>query len=216
MTRIRFVFVAFVVVFASPADAADPAAIVEEISSAGAGVRFLDYLEPGRVIDLGSTGTITIGYLASCLRETITGGLVTIGTDKSRLNGAAADLERVECDGGGLKLSSNQSGKSAVMVLRAPPRASTSPQPSVILYGASPVIKLPKGAARVMIERLDRDAEKIALGAENGFVDLAAKGKSLKPGGIYRAQSGDKSVVFRIDRRARSGAGPIIGRLVQL
>jgi hypothetical protein len=66
----------------SPALAAPiPVALVEEVSGAPAGVEFMDYVETGKTIELGARGGIVLSYLNSCVRETISGGTVTVGTD---------------------------------------------------------------------------------------------------------------------------------------
>ncbi len=64
--------------------AAGPSAIGEDVNASGAGVAFMDYVKPGRVIRLGAKGTLTLGYLRSCLRETITGGKGCAGAQQTR------------------------------------------------------------------------------------------------------------------------------------
>ncbi len=201
---------------ASAAFAAEPAAIVEEVAAPGAGVAFMDYVEPGRVIPLGAKGMVILGYLRSCLRETITGGTVTVGSEQSDVAGGKWVRERVECDGGKLELTAEQARKSTVTVFRKPPApaAGAMPQPAFKIYGSSPVIKLIYGAREVVIERLDRPSQVLKIEVAGKFVDLAAKGKSLEPGGLYRASVGERTIVFEVDAFARPGKGPIIGRLV--
>ena len=196
--------------------AAGPAAIVEEVDAPGAGVAFMDYVEPGRVILLGANGMVTLGYLRSCLREIITGGTVTVGSEQSKLAGGKMVRERVECDGGKLQLTAEQARKSTVMVFReAPaPGGGAMPQPAFKIYGSSPVIKLRGGAGEVVIERLDRPSRVLKIDVAGKFVDLSAEGKSLEPGGLYRARAGERTIVFKVDAFARPGKGPIIGRLV--
>ncbi len=200
----------------SEALAAEPAAIVEDVDTAKAGVTFMDYVEPGRVILLGANGTVTLGYLHSCLRETITGGRVVVGTEQSEVEGGKIERERVECDGGKLELTVEQARKSTVTVFRKPPAPAgrAMPQPAFKIYGSSPVIKPIGGAREVVIERLDRPSQVLKIEVAGKFVDLAAKGKSLEPGGLYRASAGERTVVFKVDAFARPGKGPIIGRLV--
>ena len=60
-----------------------PVALVEEVSGAPAGVEFMDYVETGKTIELGARGGIVLSYLNSCVRETINGGTVKVGTDQS-------------------------------------------------------------------------------------------------------------------------------------
>src|SRR5258706_15347656 len=49
------------------------------------GVEFMDYVRAGQVIRLGPHQTIVLSYMASCVRETITGGTVTVGTQRSEV-----------------------------------------------------------------------------------------------------------------------------------
>ncbi len=199
-----------------PADAQEPAAIVEDIRAPAAGVAFMDLVARGQVIDLGANGILKLGYLRSCISETIIGGRVVIGRKRSKVEGGKVARQRVECDGGSLKLSDEQAGKSVVTVLRRPPEAASGPrrQPSFKIYGASPVVKIAGHAGPVSIERLDRPGPGIDITLRDGFADLAAAGRSLKPGGIYQARAGDHTIVFKVDWFARPGPGPIIGRLV--
>ena len=53
-----------------------------------------------------------------------------------------------------------------------------------------------------------------AVDVEGKYLDLAKTGVSLARGGIYRGKAGGRSIVFKIDAYARSGPGPIIGRLI--
>ncbi len=93
---------------AGGAYAGSPVVIVEDVSAPGAGVSFMEYLTTGRIITLGVRDTLILGYLRSCMRETITGGSVTIGADESVVQGGKVARERVECDGGSLQLTVNQ------------------------------------------------------------------------------------------------------------
>src|SRR3954467_9074713 len=74
-SRMRTIFAALVglVGSAGPAAAQTPVAVVEDVSGPVTGAEFMDYVAPGKVIKLGPAGTITIGYMKSCRRETITG-----------------------------------------------------------------------------------------------------------------------------------------------
>jgi hypothetical protein len=81
--------------FPSVAAAADPfeAAVVESISGNSSGVEFMDYLRLGQVIHLGPHDTIVLSYKASCVRETITGGTVTVGIEGSQVQ--SGEVERI-------------------------------------------------------------------------------------------------------------------------
>jgi len=198
-----------------PARAGGPAAIVEDVAGQGVAVQFMDYVQPGRVIRLGAEGRLVLGYLRSCLRETIAGGTVTVGEHRSRVDGGRVTRERVECDGGSLNLTAEQAGKSAVAVFRKPASAGgdVSSAASFRIFSTNPFIRLTASGPSVTIERLDRDAQPLTVALTDGSADLAALRQSLPPGGVYRARGGGREVVFRIDAFAQPG-GPILSRLV--
>ena len=72
------------------------------------------------------------------------------------------------------------------------------------------------GNGRVVIERLDRRGKKYEVEVSDGYADLSSMDIALRPGGLYRARSGKKQVVFQIDRSAQPGKWPIISRLIPL
>ncbi len=190
------------------ASAAEPVAIVETLAAENTGLQFMDYVEEGRVIDLGSAGTIMLGYLASCQQEQIRGGRVVVGREQSTVENGEVRRERVNCDGGAIKLSASEADKSGVMVFRKPPRR------RLTLYGASPVVLLSGSGGSVTIERLDMPGARLTLTVEGRFVDLAKSGTTLVPGGIYRATVDDVTLEFQIDPLAKPGPGPVVGRLL--
>ena len=202
-----------VVLTATAALAGGPAAIVEDIDAPNATVSMMDYVESGQAIALGGNGTLVLGYLRSCLRETITGGTVTVGAEKSTVAGGKVVRERVECDGGKLQLTLEQAGKSAVVAFRKS-AGGMAVTPSYKIYGTSPVIRTGRDVREIVIERLDRPGGTLTFKVERGYVDLAAAGKALKPRGLYRVRADGRQVVFKVDAYARPGAGPLIGRLV--
>ena len=87
MMKIRIAVVALATVMSPALAATIPVALVEEVSGAPAGVEFMDYVETGKTIELGARGGIVLSYLNSCVRETISGGTVTVGTDQSDVQG---------------------------------------------------------------------------------------------------------------------------------
>ena len=196
-------------------------AIVEDIDAPDASVQFFDYVDAGQVIELGRSGTVTLGYFASCQREIITGGTVRVGDDSSDIENGRIERERVECDGGGVQLAGNQTGKSGVLVFRVPGKTSTAgqPEPTTTIYATAPLIdlgsKAGSGAGPIVVERLDRPPESHTVAVTGRVVDLAKEGVSLHPGGIYTARLGDKSATFKVDAYAARGGGPIISRLVR-
>jgi len=194
-----------------------PIALVEDVNSASADVEFMDYVGTGQVIKLAPRDTLVLSYLKSCQHETITGGTVTIGADRSDVKGGTVKRAKVSCDGGKMQLASaeaNASGASSFRLQSAP----ISP----VLYSTAPMVQIPKLMANdsrtLVIERVDRPGERaeFAVG-ENGFYDLAkAKAKPLAKGGVYRATIGPNKVTFKIDAKARStGKIPVVSRLLR-
>ncbi len=210
MAGIRLSVAALALAFgSSAASAGEPVAIVETLAAEGTGLRFMDYVEEGQIIDLGAAGKITLGYLASCRLEKILGGRIVVGRKQSTVENGEVRHERVNCDGGALKLSAGEAGKSGVMVFRGAPKRRPT------LYGSSPVILLSEAGGSVTIERLDLAGTRLTLSVEGHFIDLAKSGQRLAPGGIYRATVGEVALELQIDPRALSGPGPVVGRLLR-
>ncbi|HET6220529.1 MAG TPA: hypothetical protein VFE11_00125 [Dongiaceae bacterium] len=205
---------------AAPAHAGEPVAIVEEIQAAGNALRVMDYLEAGQRIELHPGESLILGYLASCWRERITGGVIVVGTEQSEVQGGQVKRSRVECDGGNLQLSQRVGGESGVLVLRAPeegkPAGAPLPPPDLVIYGTQPLIRLAGSSGPVTIERLDKGEAPIELFLERRYLDLATTKWRLAAGGVYRAKSEGRALVISVDRRAAAGPGPVLGRLVRL
>lgn len=203
-----------------PAWADAPVAVVEDVMGKPAGIEFMDYVEPGRVIKLAATDSIVLGYLKSCWRETIRGGTVTVGAEQSDVQGGTVDRTKVGCDGGKMELAAAQSKQSAAMVFRKAPGPNTPPKPQFKIYGRSPVVEL-KGGGTLVIERADVAGDRMELvlapaqAVHGAFYDLAKANKSLKPGVVYRAKVGDQQIVFEVDAAAKEGAEPLAGRLLR-
>ncbi len=224
--RLAFVIVALT---ALPALAADPVAIVEDAKGRNLDVDFMDYLEAGRVVKLGPGDELVVGYLASCWRETIKGGTVTIGAEQSAVAGGTVRREKVACSGTKMQLTSDQAAKSGVMVFRAPPRptaaTASAPQPTQTIYGLSPVLDV-KGGGQITIARLDQTEAPVTLDIpaqqlmRGSFFDMAKADRALVAGGIYRISVGStadsRQIVFKVDAEAKPGAAPMLSRLLRL
>jgi hypothetical protein len=200
-----------------------PVAVIEDITGNPPGVQFMDYVEVGQVIRLGPQDKIVLGYMKSCWRETITGGTVTVGAERSDVQGGMVERSTVACEGGNMLLTAELAIKSGAAVIRniTAGRRETPSGPQLTLYGLSPVVEVKPGGTLV-IERIDRPGElyKVDLRGDRlthgSFIDLAKVDVILTAGGIYRAQVGPQQIVFKIDRYAQPGESPIIGRLLRL
>jgi hypothetical protein len=201
--------------------AAPPVALVEDVDMKVPGVGLMDYLERGRRLDLGSGGWIEIDYFSSCLHERIVGGAVTVGTERSEVSGGTVERHPVECDAGKIALTEPQAERAAGFVQRGGAELKTQilkmAKTQLLLHGASPLIVGDgKNDVVVILFGDSRNSETVPLANSGGrpFYDYASHGRSLDPGAVYVATSGDRRVIFRIDRDAAPGATPKLGRLV--
>jgi hypothetical protein len=196
-----------------------PTALVEDVKSATAGVEFMDYVGNRQVIKLGPGDVLVLSYLKSCEHETITGGTVTVGAERSEVQGGQIVRTKVPCDGGKMRLSAQQASQSAASAFRL---QSADTQPT--LYARTPLVQLPKvlaSEARVLlIERTDRRGERHSFEIDDtiaaaGFYDLAKTKVSLTRGATYDASIGGHKVTFQIDTKAKSGPAPVVSRLLR-
>src|SRR3569833_52631 len=98
---------------AAPAGAETPAAIVEDVQGKVDGGEFMDYVAPGKIIKLGPKAGITLIYLKSCLRETITEGVVLVGAEQSTVQLGNVQRVKVPCDSKAAQLSEREATQSA-------------------------------------------------------------------------------------------------------
>jgi hypothetical protein len=193
-------------------------ALVEDIAGKPAGVELMDYVEVDKVIELGRNDTLVLSYMTSCVRETISGGTVTVGNEQSEVQLGKVTRTKVRCDPGKLLFKERQ-GQAAGIAFRGAEFA--APSASVTLYGSSPLVEL-KTPATLRIERVDRPGERQVIDINDKqvlsgrFYDFAKRGKHLAAGGIYSMSSGQAAVVFKIDSQAKPGNTPVLGRLLRL
>jgi hypothetical protein len=105
-----------VVALTTIAAAADPfkAAIVESITGNISGVEVMDYLRTGQVIQLRPDQTIVLSYEVSCVRDTITGGTVTVGIDRSLVLSGQIRRSEGSCDVPGKMVLTSERSEIAV------------------------------------------------------------------------------------------------------
>ena len=216
--------VASVVVLANQVSARAPApliptALVEDVKSTTADVEFMDYVGKGQVVDLGPGGVLVLSYLRSCEHETITGGKVTVGFQRSEVQGGHVIRTKVACHGGNMTLSAEQASQSAASSYRL-----QSADIQLVLYAQTPVVKLPRALApadrTLVIQRTDRQAEPQMFEIDDtivaaGFYDLASKNVSLDNGATYEASIGGRKIAFRVNAEAKSVPTPIVSRLLR-
>jgi len=205
-----------------------PTALVEDVNSTTADIEFMDYVGRGQVIKLEPRDVLVLSYLKSCEHETITGGSVVVGAERSEVQGGKVVRAKVPCDGGKMKLSSQQAVTSGASAFRL---QSAEVRPT--LYAQAPMIQLPNtlagGDRTLVIERIGQPGGRQApkqpfrqsFKIDNdvpagGFFDLAKVNVRLAPGAAYKATLGDHETLFSIDAKAKSGKVPVVSRLVRL
>src|SRR5713101_7935511 len=200
-----------------------PTALVEDVKSVSADVEFMDYVGTGQVIKLEPSDVLVLRYLKSCEHETITGGTVHGGSDKSVVDGGKIARTKVPCNGGNMKLSTQQANASAASSFRL-----QNASFELTVYALPPVIQIPKmrsGDSRTLvIERANRPSERIVVEiheslANGGFYDLAKADMRLRRGALYTATLGSRTFNFRVDAKAKignkTGKTPVISRLLR-
>jgi hypothetical protein len=112
-----------------PVLAADPiVALVEDVTSASAGVETMEYVAPGKIIRLGPQDTIVLSYLSSCVRERIEGGVITVGREQSEVRSGRVELLSTTCNSGRMSLAAEVASQSAGMVFRSVTRQGQLPK----------------------------------------------------------------------------------------
>lgn len=199
------------------AAAQTPTAIVESTKGQVTGAEFMDYVAPGQVIRLGANGSIVLAYLASCVRETITGGVVIVGTDESRVSLGEIAREKSMCDPAQSQVPVNTASGGG-MVFRG--KEQSPAQRRVTVFSLTPLIEV-GDSGKLTIERTDKPGElheamlsKTSL-VKQRFYDLASAKVELKAGGIYLATFGTRKALFKVDQLATAG-GTLPGRLLRL
>jgi hypothetical protein len=163
-----------------------------------------------------------LSYLNSCVRETISGGTVKVGTDQSDVQGGRVARTKVPCDPGNLALTGDKPGQFSGRVFRSAAEGTSAVEAQLTLYGRSPLLEL-KGPGTLLIERLDQTSERylVDVGTEQllhgKFYDFGKWGRHLAAGGLYQiSQDGQEELVFKIDAHAKPGNTPMAGRLLRL
>lgn len=201
------------------AQSRSPVALVEEVTGRVAGVAEMDYMASGKVVRLAAQDRLVLSYLNSCQRETITGGVVTVGTERSDVQNGNVQRETITCDAGRLRLSPEQAARSGVMVFRGL-RPTQPVQAEITIYAQAPIVD-GIGAGPLVIQRLDKAADQIAVNVTPAILrkraaDLAKAGVRLEAGGVYTLKAGERQIIFKVAPDARADGGPILGRLLRL
>jgi hypothetical protein len=119
---------------------AGPAALVESLVTVPASTSVMSYVETGKTFRLGPQDTMVLSYLDSCVRETITGGTVIIGIDRSNVQGGIVTRTNLDCGSNPVKLTgSTGAGQFAGRALRGLSQRKTESLHGDINTGGGPL-----------------------------------------------------------------------------
>lgn len=204
--------------FSRDVAAQPPSAIVESITGNIAGAEVLDYVSPGQVIQLGNSGTIVLAHLESCMRETITGGEVTVGMHSSQVKGGRVSRENARCSSVAVSDSRTSYSAGAVFRSRLTDKRSTGSNRTAI-YSLSPMFEI-NDYGTMIVRRIDQPGEQYEIVVsptslvKARFYDFATTNGRLKAGGSYEVSLAADWVVFEVDESAN--ADGLLSRLVRL
>lgn len=208
--------------FTLVASAAAPVAVVEDVQGKVSGVEFMDYVSPGKVIELGPRDSIVLSYLKSCWRESITGATVTVGEEQSTVRSGRVERTRVACGNTRTQLSARETSQSAAAVFRGMREQTQSAPPGPqLLHGRAPLVEVNDLRGLLVITRDDVPVERFEFKVEGDalvrgrFFDIARTSILLTRGATYTATLGGLKVEFEVDADATPGAGPVAGRLLR-
>jgi len=204
--------------------AAEPTALIEEISGASSNLNAMDFVAPGETISLGENGRLVISYIESCTTETVTGGTVTVGSLSSKVEDGEVASAEASCQGSGIVLSADSHDATAGTVYRIKAfegedweeRTIKSTQP-IFRWSAAEE----GSASTVTVLDLDQDPPKELwqLETSENTVTYPTDAPTLEIGIPYqvRLKSGDLSLsaTFSIDPELE-GPDNAISRLVPL
>ena len=189
--------------------------LVESLSAPAGDLRAMDYVAPGTTIDLGTSTVVVLDHLATCTRETVTGGVLNVQSPNSQVDGGSIARSQLDCDGRQLQLDATRA-QGGGQVYRA------IDQRPLVLYGTAPLILATRGGT-IRIERDDQPAPPIEIQVPESSkgrsvtVDLALSHQELAPGGSYRVIAGGRQQAFVVDRAAKRGADvPLLARLLPI
>ncbi|MBC8242538.1 MAG: hypothetical protein H8E30_19005 [Alphaproteobacteria bacterium] len=189
-----------------------PTAIVEDADPGRSDIGLFEMLESGRTIALKKGERLVLGYLQSCIQETILGGQVLIGKKESTVSGSQITRQKVECTGGQVTLDKSTKGKAGVVVFRKAPKRNPR---TLTMRDTSPLVHLTAPVGKIYLRRLDQPGPAKAIGVSGSSVDLRAAGITLAPGGSYEIAANGRRV--RLDIAPNAGHTlSLLGRLVVL
>ncbi|WP_374312724.1 hypothetical protein [Dongia sp.] len=200
------VAVVAVILSGHSSEAAPKAVAIVENSARNEGLgQAFDMLPENTILDLAQGETIVLGYLKSCVRETITGGKVTVGLKESAVEGGTVAREKTECTETRLALTADESQQSATIAFRGQIKHIFTRQPIIIA----------RKSAGVIIEPIN-GGETWKIEPKNERIDFQAAKLEMQPGVAYRVKGFTQTVIVEVDRNATKAKTGTLERVVIL
>ena len=98
----------------------EPVAIIEEVGTDVTVVHTMDLLAEGDSFQLATGQRVIIGYFATCTRDIVSGGLITIAKSGSIVNDGEVHSFKMKCAASTMDLTPEQQAQSAAMTYRDP------------------------------------------------------------------------------------------------
>lgn len=200
--------------FGLPAYADEPMILVESVSAPVPNVSPMTYINTGATVDLGQSTVLVLDYLNSCVRETITGGVVHVAVPISQVDNGSFKNARLACDAGNLASAAVASQGGVVY------RALGDP---LLIRSIDPIFVAATAGTLVITQEGEIDSPKIQVqipdnGRHGPFaLDLSkAHAPLLQPGITYRATMGDRHVIFRVAQESGGDNVPALQRIVPI
>ncbi|MEH6631598.1 MAG: hypothetical protein V7776_12255 [Halopseudomonas aestusnigri] len=220
LTLAKKLVVSSCLVFISSLSQADePVAIVDDIVGDVHEVQIMDLLWEGQSLTLDNGTQISIGYMNTCLSETITGGKVTIGAEKSTIVGGKVETKQLDC---GQKIQGKSAGSKTVALTAVfrNPNTPKTPKPDITLYSLYPAVLVSDlssiGDNKILVLRLDKkNVDTLEVALEKGRIDFHRLDLLLSAGGVYSIALGEEKQVVKISPHAKAQNLSLVQRLVK-
>lgn len=208
----RYLLVTLVAVFLALSGFARATAIVEE-ASGSLTIGPFDVLEEGDQVDLGESGTLTLGYFSSCVSEAITGGRVIVGSRQSEVLDGDVVRTTVECDGGNVMLSESQQAQSGADVFRDETRKQKNAK--YVSFSDQPILIFFEPVNSLRIRRIDNDGIDEIIAINGSIANFEVLGIRLFNGGIYQVRMRDRRFYLIPQERSGNRAPSLLNRVIR-
>ena len=208
----RYLLMFLVVVSVVSISFAKDAAIVED-ASGSLTVGLFDVLKEGDEVDLGESGTLTLGYFSSCVSEAITGGRVIIGLRQSEVFDGDVARTTVACDGGNVMLSESQQAQSGADVFRDETQKQKNAK--YVSFSDQPILIFSEPIKSLRIRRVDDDGVDKIIDINGAVANFEVLGVRLSVGGIYQVRIRDRRFYLMPQERPNNRASSLHNRVIR-